>query len=65
MLIDVEALRYDLIDYFGTAAQSNPIAMADLIHVESASDYEIVNIALKNGFNLNNYEVEADNERRR
>ena len=49
MFIDVDALRLDLIKYFGTAMQSNSIAMVDLIRVQNASDYEVVDIAVKNG----------------
>ena len=57
--IDIDELRDDLINYFGTAMSCNPIAMADLINVESASDEEIISIALSNGFNLEDYEIEV------
>lgn len=57
IIIDVDKLRSDLIDYFGSASMFNSIAMADLIKVESASDDEVVNIALSNGFNLYDYEI--------
>ena len=63
MIIDVEALRHDLIDYFGTAISYNPIAMADLVRVEAASDYEIVDIAIKNGFDISKYEVSNNKTR--
>ena len=63
MIIDVEALRYDLIDYFGTAISYNPIAMADLVRVEAASDYEIVDIAIKNGFDISKYEFSNNKTR--
>ena len=39
--------------------QYNQVAMMDLIKVEQASDNEIVNIALKNGFNLYDYEIKG------
>ena len=55
--IDIDELRNDLINYFGSAMQYNQVAMMDLIKVEQASDNEIVNIALKNGFNLYDYEI--------
>ena len=55
--IDVERLREDLENYFGTAMQYYPVAMIDLSKVESASDEEIVNLAIKNGFDLSNYEI--------
>ena len=38
MDIDTDSLRADLMDYFGTAMASNPIAMMNLIEVENASD---------------------------
>ncbi len=57
--IDIDALRNDLINYFGSAMQYNKVAMMDLIKVEQASDNEIVNIALKNGFNLYDYEIKG------
>ena len=57
MIIDVDALRDDLIDYFGTASMYNNVAMADLVIVQSASDNEIVNIAIRNGFNIYDYEI--------
>ncbi len=55
--IDVDSLRHDLIDYFGTASMYNSVAMADLVIVQSASDSEVVNIAIRNGFNLYDYEI--------
>jgi len=57
MTIDIEKLRGDLIDYFGTAMQYNPVALMDLTKVENASPDELINIALKNGFDLEYYEV--------
>ena len=52
--IDVDRLRQDLIDYFGTALM-NEYAMVDLINVETCSDYELIKVAIKYRFNLNNY----------
>ena len=58
MTIDVEALRRDLKDYFGTAAFSGmPMAVMDLSRVENASPDELVRIAHKNGFDLARYSV--------
>ena len=57
MDIDIDSLRADLIDYYGTAMSSNPIAMMDLINVENASDSEIISIALQNGFDLEDYQM--------
>lgn len=57
--IDIDELRNDLINYFGSAMQYNQVAMMELIKVEQASDNEIVNIAIKNGFNLYDYEIKG------
>ena len=57
MIIDVESLREDLKDYYGTAMQYNPVAMMDLVKVEKASDEEVVNIAINNGINIYDYEI--------
>lgn len=55
--IDIDRLRSDLINYFGTAREIYPISMMNLVNVETASDEEIVRIALNNNFNLYNYEI--------
>ena len=57
MNIDIEKLREDLINYFGTALFYNKRAMLDLIKVEKASDDEIIHIAIKNGFDLAKYQI--------
>ncbi len=56
MNIDIEKLRDDLEDYFGSATPIYPIAYADVIKVQNASPCELVNIAINNGFDLNDYE---------
>lgn len=53
--IDVERLRDDLIDYFGAATPFFPVATMDLIEVENASLEKLIEIAKRNGFNLNDY----------
>lgn len=55
--IDIEKLRSDLMDYFGTAMGFFPVATMDLIKVQNASPEELINIALKNNFDLNKYIV--------
>ena len=57
MTIDVDKLRMDLIDYFGTASMYYRAAIIDVETVRNASDEEVVRIAIQNGFNLNDYEV--------
>lgn len=56
MNIDYEKLRNDLIDYFGTAIVYNPMAVIELSNVQNASNYNLIQIALKNGFDLREYE---------
>ncbi len=57
--IDIDELREDLINYFGTASSYNPLAIMDLIKVEKASDEEVVKIAIKNGFDITKYEIKG------
>ena len=54
--INVEKLRNDLIDYYGTAMfNTSPLAIIELSKVEKASNYEIIKIAKNNNFDLNKY----------
>ena len=56
MNIDYERLRKDLINYFGTAmTNSFPFLIFELTKIENASDEELIEIALQNNFDLNNY----------
>ena len=54
--IDYEKLRSDLIDYYGSAMTCNPMAVIELYNVQTASNEKLVQIAIKNGFNLYDYE---------
>ena len=56
MSVDFEKLREDLIDYFGTAMGTFPIAVMNVTEVEKASDRELIRIATQNGFDLSDYE---------
>ena len=61
--INIEKLREDLIDYFGTAMYSaSPLAIINLTEVEKASPDKLIQIAKNNNFNLNNY---INNQRKR
>lgn len=54
--LDMRRLRRDLKDYFGTAMfGASPMAVMELSAVERASDREILEMARKNGFDLNDY----------
>ena len=61
--IDINKLRDDLINYFGTAMfNASPLAMIELSKVEKANDKQLIEIAIKNNFDLKDYEI---NERYR
>lgn len=54
--INIDKLRKDLLDYFGTAMfTSSPLAIIELTKIERASDEELIRIALNNNFDLNKY----------
>ena len=61
--IDYEKLRSDLIDYYGSAMTCNPMAVIELSNVQTASNEKLVQIAIKNGFNLYDYEKGKINKR--
>ena len=55
---DIEAIRSDLEDYYGTAMTNvSPFAMVDLIDLTKKSDYEIIVMAINMGINLDNYYI--------
>ena len=57
--IDIDRLRRDMMDYFGTAMFSaSPLAVLDLAKVERASDMEIVEMAKRNRVDLRKYIIE-------
>jgi hypothetical protein len=62
--IDIEKLRSDLMDYFGTATHFFPAATMDLIKVQNASGEELINIALKNNIDLSKYIVNGYSKRK-
>lgn len=53
--MDYERLREDLMDYFGTAMMVYPVAVVELSMVENASEEKLEQIAIQNGFNLEDY----------
>ena len=54
--IDIDKLREDLEDYFGTAMFSgNPQAMMDFEKVKRASTQQLILIAQRCGFDINDY----------
>ncbi len=56
MDIDFEKLKRDLLDFFCSAMFSGfKMAIVDYSEVENATDQELIEIALNNGFDLNKY----------
>ena len=52
---NIEALKNDLEDYYGSAISFNSIAMMDLVNLDNLNAEELINLALKNNFDLDNY----------
>ena len=63
--LDIESLREDLINYYGTATSFYPVAYMDLIKVEKATDEELIQIAIKNNMDLNNYIIDNNFSKKR
>ncbi len=56
MYYNIEELRKDLMDYYGTAMNSGfGMAVIDLSEVENASPEKLISIAKKIGVDLRNY----------
>ena len=56
--IDINRLRRDLMEYFGTAMfNASPLAVMDLSRIERASDLDVVKMAQENGMDLRDYIV--------
>ena len=59
MNINIEKLREDLIDYYGTAMQNGfPMAAIEISKIEKASAEELIKIAEKNRINFKKYIIE-------
>ena len=61
--IDIEKLRKDLINEFGTASSFSPNAMMDVINIENASADELLNKINETNLDINDYIID-DYERR-
>ena len=64
MVINIEKLRKDLIDYYGTGSMNWPVAQIDVFDLENASDEEVYEFAVKKKVNLNKYIIEMDDYER-
>lgn len=67
MVLDVDSLRNDLISYFEGVFYIGGYgaAIIDITNVESASVNELIEIANRNNFNLNDYIIDEDRSFRR
>lgn len=58
MALNFEALRQDLIDYFGTGMyNASPLAIIELTKVQNATPEELIKIAKQNNFDLSKYQI--------
>lgn len=55
MTINIDELRNDLLNYYGSATPNFPQAFMEYIEIQNASDNKLIEIAFKSGFDLNNY----------
>ena len=58
MYINVEKLRNDLINYYGSASLIYPYALINVSEIENASIERLIEIAYSLGFNLSDYEIQ-------
>lgn len=61
MEIDINKLRRDLLDYYGTAMEFFPQAVIDLSQIENADKEQLIDIAQNNNIDLSNYEIKSKN----
>ena len=55
--INLEKLKRDLMDYYGTASYSGyQMAMMEVIDIEKASPDELVKLAISAGFDISSYQ---------
>ena len=61
MIIDIERLRKDLIDYYGTAMNNGfPAVVIDLPKAEAASEHALITMAEEEEIDLNKYVRRTD-----
>lgn len=60
MNYNFDKFREDLVDYIGTAGQYIPMAMSEMASVEYASENELLKAARRNGFDIEEYEIDDD-----
>ena len=52
---NIDGIREELYDYYGTAREVSPYAEADLVDLDNKSDYEILVTAINVGINIDRY----------
>lgn len=59
--IDIERLRKDIMDYYGTAIFNGfPMAVTDLGEVSNASPEELIKLAREKGIDLTKYKLDRE-----
>lgn len=58
--IDYKRLRECLIHYFGAGIYIIPVAVGDLVYVQTCLDEELVDIASLNGIDINDFLIHDD-----
>lgn len=59
--IDIERLRKDIMDYYGTARFNGfPMAVTDLGEVSNASPEELIKLAREKGIDLTKYKLDRE-----
>ena len=62
--IDIDRLRDNLINYFGTASIEIPYAKYSLYEISSLDDDALVEFAIANNFDITNYIIEKKIDKR-
>ena len=56
-MLDLEKLRTDLIEYYGSAMPSGfPMAVIDLVEIERAAEKDLIRYAKMTGISIRKYE---------
>lgn len=61
MNIDIKMLKDDLIDYFSTAINPFDADLKGIEDIENFSNDKIIEIAKANGFNIDYYDINEEN----
>lgn len=60
--MNINKLRQDLLDYYGTAMELFPQVVVDLSQIENATTEQLISIALNINVDLSSYEIKGKNK---